>query len=143
MTFIEKCVCCWLMVFMLCICVGNNLSAESDQCKICGNWSWEKNDDLHDFTLQLYLQDSLVIGKHCYVLNSGVKMDCAAEPSDVSFKLKLPIGDSLQVNVKSFYSGQAGMVMLKLVGNKIHWQLIKTPEGEYYLPGDAFLVRAE
>lgn len=132
-----------LMILMLFSCGSNNSSAQSNECKICGNWSWEKNDDAHDFSLQLYQQDSLIIGKHCYVLNSGDKMDCAVGASDISFKIKLPVGDSVVVSLKSFYSGQTGEVRLKLVHDKVHWKLIKAPKGEYYLPKEAFLYRSK
>lgn len=132
-----------LMVLILISCGSHNSSAQSDECKICGNWIWEKNDNAHDFSLRVYQQDSLIVGRHCYVLNSGDKMDCALEASDFSFKIKLPVGDSVQVSIKSFYSGQTGVVRLKLVHDKFQWKLIKAPKGEYYLPKDAFLYRSK
>jgi len=128
----------WVAIVTYCGCA---LSLHSE-CGICGGWQWEKNDDRHDFSLQISLQDGFVVGKHCYVFDYGNKIDCASDKQDVSFKIENSGLDSIRVNIRSHYSGQQGIAVVKLKAGKLHWKLVKAPAGEYYLPKEALMIRS-
>lgn len=125
------------IIFLLNSC--NSLGQQ--ECLFCGNWKWEKNDEKRDFTLQISKQDSIIQGKHCYVLDSGNKMDCALENNDFSFKSKITNSDSIVIKIKSYYSNEIGMVSLKYFNGRIFWKLLQAPKGEYYLPREAILLK--
>ena len=107
------------------------------ECLICGEWKWEKNDEKHDFTLQILQHDSIIEGKHCYVLDAGNKMDCSTAIDDFSFKFEIPRNDSLTFKIRSYYSNEFGTASIKYLDGKIYWRLLQLPKGEYYLPREA------
>jgi len=115
--------------------------SQSQSCRICGSWRWEKNDERHDFLLEISIKDSLIFGRHCYILDSGNKMDCSMESTDASFKTQISVADSMTVIIRSYYSNQKGLVKLELKNKKLYWTLIKAPKGEYYLPKNAILLK--
>ncbi|RPH29517.1 MAG: hypothetical protein EHM93_17230 [Bacteroidales bacterium] len=116
-------------------------SSGQQKCSFCGNWKWEKNDEKHDFTLQILQKDTIVVGKHCYILNAGSKMDCSDNDNVFSFKFKPSNTDSLVLGIRSYYSNQVGQISLKYKNGKIYWKLVKAPKGEYYLPREAVLTK--
>lgn len=116
-------------------------SSGQQKCSICGDWKWEKNDETRDFTLQILQQDSIIVGKHCYILDSGNKMDCSPENDDFSFKAEIPSTDSLTFKIRSYYSNESGIVSLKYMNGKIYWKLKQLPKGEFYLPREAILIK--
>jgi hypothetical protein len=107
---------------------------------MCGEWRWDKNDDQHDFSVQISMQDGFLLGKHCYILDYGNKIDCSSE-QDISFKVPYPMTDSVQVDIRSYYSGVSGIVEVKLKSGKLYWKLIQAPKEEYYFPKEAVLVK--
>jgi hypothetical protein len=116
---------------------------KNNDCNICGEWKWEKNDEKHDFTLQIFQKDSFIYGRHCYILDYGNKMDCYLRNDDYSFKIKFSDikSDSFSIKIKSYYSKNYGIVNLKLKDKKIYWNLLIIPKGEFYLPTEAILVK--
>ena len=128
-----------LILFVLLI--FNSCNSNGQNCSICGNWKWEKNDDKRDFTLQVMKLDSIIVGKHCYIVDSGNKMDCSAQDNDYSFKSAIPNSDSLTVKIRSFYSNEVGIVSIKYYKGKIYWKLLQLPKGEFYLPREAILIK--
>jgi hypothetical protein len=116
------------------ISLSSYTSSQYSGCKICGEWRWEKNDEQHDFSVQISMQDGFLLGKHCYILDYGNKIDCSSEREDVSFKVSYRGIDSVQMNIRSCYSGTLGVAEIKLKNGKLHWKLINAPKGEYYLP---------
>lgn len=117
-----------------------NCSSQNNDCKICGSWQWEKNDDRHDFSVVIYLKDGFISGTHCYILDSGKKMDCATDSKEVSFKVINPKTDSIILSIRSYYSGKSGDVKLENRNGKLYWKLIRAPKGEYYFPKEAILI---
>lgn len=111
------------------------------ECLICGDWVWEKNDDRREFSIEIYKNDTLLYGKHCYILNSGDKMDCSVTDEDISFRTEYTNTSTIIVEINSFYLGEKGRAEIKLIGENLYWKLLKEPKGEYYLPMEAILHR--
>jgi hypothetical protein len=111
------------------------------KCLFCGNWRWEKNDEKHDFTIQILQRDTVLFGKHCYILDAGNKMDCSKNNNDFSFKFNFTTSDSIIFRIKSYYSNDSGKVCLTIKGDKLYWKLIQKPKEEYYLPREAILIK--
>lgn len=114
--------------------------SQHHECEMCGEWRWERNDEQHDFSVQISMQDGFLLGKHCYILDYGNKIDCSSE-QDISFKAPYPITDSVQVDIRSYYSGTSGIVEVKFASGKLYWKLIQAPKEEYYFPKEAVLIR--
>jgi hypothetical protein len=128
------------VVGALCFTSSFGCLSQDRDCKICGTWRWEKNDESHDFTVTIYLKDGFIMGTHCYILDSGKKMDCPTNQKDTSFKKANLKADTITLNIRSYYSGKSGDVKLELRKGKLHWKLTKAPRGEYYFPKEAVLV---
>ena len=131
------------MIFLIIfIVITTTINAQTDTCRICGNWKWEKNDAQTFFTLKIKLKNNVLFGRHCYTLNNGSKVDCASLPADTTFKIvKYSYSDSIDVDIKSSFSGNYGKAKIYLMKDKLVWELIKKPEGEYYFPEKAILIR--
>lgn len=129
-----------ILILVASIVVSSCTSSRHSECEMCGEWRWENNDDQHDFSVKISMQDGILIGKHCYIIDHGNKMDCSSE-QDVSFKVPYPMTGSAQVDIRSYYSGASGIVEVKLRSGKLYWKLIKAPEEEYYLPKEAVLIK--
>ncbi len=130
-----------LLTSIVSVAVSRCTSSQSSDCEMCGEWRWKKNDDQHDFSVQISMQDGFLLGKHCYILDYGNKIDCSSEREDVSFRVSYRGIDSVQMNIRSYYSGTLGVAEIKLKNGKLHWKLINAPEGEYYLPREAVLIK--
>lgn len=128
--------------FILLLFYFNNAKAQSDNCAICGNWKWEKNDSQTFFTLRIRYKNNMLFGKHCYTLNNGSKVDCASLPSDTTFIISdYKFSDTLIVDVTSSFSYKKGKAKIYLSNGKLFWELFKEPTGEYYFPQHAILVK--
>jgi len=129
------------LLILISVFVSSSCSSQNQHCKICGEWRWEKNSEQRDFSIQISLKDGVLTGTHCYILDSGNKMDCSSGQEDMSFKVPYSETDSMQINIRSYYSGAQGVAQLKLKNEKLYWKLVKTPKEEYYLPKEAILIK--
>lgn len=112
-----------------------------DSCNYCGEWSWEKNDEKHDFTIVINQEGEYLIGRHCYITDSGNKMDCSGDQNDISFKIKSLNSEKNTVEFTSFYRGAKGKVELRLQQGKLYWKIIEKPKDIYYIPLEATLTK--
>ena len=142
MKLINKVIIEYLFLTVFFLSCTSDIHSQSDTCSLCGNWKWEKNNDLTYFTLKIKLKKGILFGRHCYVLNKGDKVDCASMPPDTTFSInKYDFSNTLKVKVKSIFSEDYGEASITLVGEKLYWELLKKPTGEYYFPDKATLVK--
>lgn len=133
-----------LLAALLCIAACTNAQVkkqpdDGEDCALCGYWVWEENNINNQFSLQINSEDSLLVGRHCYVLNGGSKMDCSMSEEDITFTSEDSTSTELKVEVTSFYSGSTGLVRLKLIDNRLYWKILEEPKTEYYFPDEAIL----
>lgn len=96
---------------------------------------WEDTQD--NFQLDLTQQWKVIGGRHVVVAQNGSKIDS--------------IEDSIQgmvdatgatITFQSSYTDQPGTARITVIdANTIRWQITQAPEGEFYLPDEATLVR--
>ena len=129
-----------IALFSLCNPMNNKTSNE---CKMCGEWTWEKNDENHDFNLKIYTEGEYIIGKHCYITDNGNKMDCSTDKNDISFKIKNTNLSNLKVDFTSFFRGAKGIIEIQLKDNKLIWTVVQKPNDIYYLPLEAVLIKSK
>jgi hypothetical protein len=96
---------------------------------------WE--DAATGFSLDLYQDWKDIYGHHTVVAQGGNKIDT----------LEVSINGSLQgqvatVQFQSSFTTDTGTAQITYVDvNTIQWKIIDPPEGEYYLPAEATLIR--
>jgi hypothetical protein len=96
---------------------------------------WE--DAAQNFSLDLYQDWKNIWGGHIAVAQGGAKIDTR----DVSISGLLQ-GEVVNLQFKSGFSENVGRAQITYVDvNTIQWKIITPPEGEYYLPAEAALVR--
>lgn len=72
----------------------------------------------------------------------GNKIDASGdEPEQLSFKIKKPNSYSLVTKFYDYFANAHGTVKISLISGKLIWQLITPPDGEYYVPDTAILIR--
>jgi hypothetical protein len=96
---------------------------------------WE--DAANNFSLDLYQEWKNIWGMHTVVAQGGAKIDTR----DVSISGLLQ-GQVVNLQFKGGFSENVGQAQITYIDvNTIQWKIITPPEGEYYLPAEATLIR--
>lgn len=94
-------------------------------------------DAADNFTLNLHQEWKHIYGNHVVVAENGSKIDSL----DVSIDGMLH-GKTVPVTFQSSFAGDTGTAEITYVDvNTITWKIITPPDGEYYLPQSATLIR--
>ncbi|MDD5067318.1 MAG: hypothetical protein PHF84_09755 [bacterium] len=105
-----------------------------------GIWAWEKNNGSRDFSVKIINNGKYYIGTYCAVVNNGGRIDCS-ENDTPSFQFKNTQNDIITTEFKTYYTESTGKVKLTFHKNKLTWEIIKEPKGEYYCPKKAILYK--
>lgn len=98
-----------------------------------GHWV----DETTGFTLDLYQEWKNVWGQHEVVAQDGNKID--ALEASITGSLN---GKVTTVEFKSSFTEETGIAEITYIDvNTIQWKIISAPNGEYYLPAEATLLR--
>jgi hypothetical protein len=96
---------------------------------------WE--DTAANFSLDLGQDWKNIFGHHTVVAQNGSKIDSL----DISISGLLQ-GDVANVEFHSSFTDSVGTATITYIDpNTIHWNIVKPPDGEFYLPAEATLVR--
>lgn len=107
---------------------------------ISGRWIWEESSEVSTFTIDIIKEDYYVIGTYLAVAESGMKIDGDIEDTP-SFKIENFNNKEVVVTFKTYFSDSIRKVKLRFENDKLHWQIIEKPQGEYYCPDVAVLKR--
>ncbi len=111
---------------------------------ISGSWSWNSEEGRNMFTLDLIkTSENNFKGNHCSVYLHGDRIDCNDSKEDFSIVLIKKAENVFQGSIRSGFSYAAGNVQLQYLPqeNTMLFSLKTAPEGEYYMPIEARLVR--
>jgi hypothetical protein len=117
-------------------------SADNDM-DLTGKWVWEKNSKEAKFSVFILKDNNSYIGNYCAVALSGAKIDCNVYDDFPSFKIEKAQGNEFIVVFKTYFSEVTGKVKIRIEGNKMYWQVVEQPKGEYYCPDVAVLKRTD
>jgi len=96
---------------------------------------WE--DPTTGFTLDLYQDWKTIYGMHTMMADGGNKTDSL----DTSINGKLH-GNVADVQFQSSFTSDVGTAQLTYLDvSTMEWKIIDPPDGEYYLPAEATLIR--
>ncbi len=96
---------------------------------------WEDTQD--NFQLDLTQQWKVIGGRHVVVAQNGGKIDSIED----SIRGMVD-ATGATITFQSSYTDQPGTARITVIdANTIHWQITQAPEGEFYLPDEATLVR--
>jgi hypothetical protein len=131
-----------ILILLLSYCISKtNDNQKVNQNDLTGNWTWEKNDSKHDFTLRISKEGNFLVGRHCYIIGNGDVMDCSVSKPEISFKVNDVGLSKYEVEIISFYRGAKGIVSIQLIGKKMIWKIVKKPNDVFYLPLEATLIK--
>lgn len=82
-------------------------------------------------------------GNHCSVYLHGNRIDCSDNKEEFSIVLIRKAENIFQGSIRSGYSSAIGNVQLQYLpeDNTMLFSLKTAPEGEYYMPVEARLIR--
>lgn len=108
-----------------------------------GNWivesSFNKNDDT--FSLHLFKnKNGLLEGYYCAITKNGSKIDCTSD-KEINIRTIKNENNFVIVLFESFFGAKNGEAKITLENDKIHWEILKNPTGEFYCPNNAYLVK--
>jgi hypothetical protein len=114
----------------------------SEQLKIFSG-SWTYSDKSSQFNLSLNQKGKAVIGSHCSIMRNGNRIDCSEESTDsITVRGILVNPNTATVEFKSTYADKIGKANItRLNRTKIKWEIIKEPDGEYYIPKNIILSK--
>lgn len=108
--------------------------------KVSGNWEWEKDSEVSAFSVIIEQMGGHYIGRYIAVAHGGEHIDARLEDDDPSFNIEKP--DNGAVIVYFITSGGAiGKVKLRFLNDKLYWDIVEEPDGIYYCPQSAVLLR--
>lgn len=103
---------------------------------------WKSTTTTSEFTLSLNQVSNKLTGSHCSVQQSGNKVDCGLDESDVSISGIIDDSAIVTVEFKSFFGVSVGKATIqKLTSNTVEWNIIQKPHGEFYIPMKAVLTK--
>lgn len=111
---------------------------------ISGSWSWNSEEGSNMFTLDLIkTSENNFRGNHCSVYLHGDRIDCNDSKEDFSIVLIKKAENIFQGSIRSGFSYAVGNVQLQYLPeeNTMLFSLKTAPEGEYYMPIEARLIR--
>jgi len=128
-----------LLLFLISI-FSNSIYAQD----ISGSWSWNSEEGSNMFTLDLIkTSENNFRGNHCSVYLHGDRIDCNDSKEDFSIVLIKKAENIFQGSIRSGFSYAVGNVQLQYLPeeNTMLFSLKTAPEGEYYMPIEARLIR--
>ena len=124
--------------------VMRNIEYAKQLINLSGTWYWNSTNEKNSFELYLSHTDpSTLEGYHCSTFYDGNKIDCVEDTEECSLNLT-KIGQNIyQGTIKSGFSSTIGTVKLTYdpIHDRIHFELLTEPEGEYYIPEDVYLKK--
>lgn len=107
-----------------------------------GHWEALGHPDGIDFDLHLQQRGAKISGHHMAVNSDGTRIDGyeTNEPPSVDGEIKSG-GNEVELQFHSSFATTPGKAKIKLRGKRLIWTVTSPPEGNYYLPGEAVLVR--
>lgn len=107
-----------------------------------GHWEALGHPDGIDFDLRLQQRGAKISGHHMAVNADGTRIDGyeTNEPPSVDGEIKSG-GKEVELQFHSSFATTPGKAKIKLRGKRLIWTVTSPPEGNYYLPGEAVLVR--
>lgn len=106
-----------------------------------GHYEWEENSEIETFSVDIILNDNIYEGSYCAVAESGNKIDCGIEEDNPSFIFLESNENQFTVNFTTNYDLSNGKVTLELRGGKLYWKIVEQPEGLYFCPEEAILIK--
>ncbi|WP_419812801.1 hypothetical protein [Bacterioplanoides sp.] len=100
-------------------------------------WVWQGNTSEHTFSITLSKSENGYSGTYCAIGMAGRRTDCSANSAE-TFSTALS-GEIFEF--KTNYSRALGTASITLIGEELHWEIIKAPNGEHYAPKEALLKR--
>ncbi|HUS00725.1 MAG TPA: hypothetical protein VMY77_03315 [Chitinophagaceae bacterium] len=99
-----------------------------------GNWSY--SDKNSEFNLFLNQKGKSIIGSHCSIMRNGNRIDCAEDSTDsITITGSIVNPNTATVEFRSTFSDKIGKAKItRSSRTKIKWEIIKEPNGEYYIP---------
>lgn len=116
----------------------------SEAQDISGSWSWNSKEGGDMFTLDLIkAAEDNFRGNHCSVYLHGDRIDCSDSKDEFSIVLIRKAENIFQGSIRSGYSSAIGNVQLQYLPleNTMLFTLRTAPDGEYYMPVEARLIR--
>ena len=150
----------WILVLvLLCFACSQQKKPEGDTAKLLtkdsadqavsltGHWVWEENSKEATFSVTIMKEGNAYIGRYCAVALSGNRIDCNdegfPESNYPSFIIKNLPGNEFTVNFKTYYSESTGKVKIRIEGEKMYWEVVEKPKGQYFCPDVAVLKRTK
>ena len=106
-----------------------------------GVWDMEETGGL-SFGLELSQDGNELSGHHCGITDNADRVDCSLAGEDAPSITGSIQGNVAKVRFTSAYSGQIGMAKLTLSNDSLLWEITAYPNGEYYLPDQAVLIKS-
>ncbi|WP_250253334.1 hypothetical protein [Chryseobacterium sp. Marseille-Q3244] len=103
-------------------------------------WRWRSEDKSQEFTIKIQriTKDSL-FAQYCAVYNNGQKLDCDFEQNTNIKAIFNKDKNAYVGEFHSFFNSGKGTCLIKIIDKNLNWEIIKTPDGEYYAPTKCIL----
>lgn len=106
-----------------------------------GQWDWDEAPSSRAFSLKLIQNGTILSGQYCAVAGNGNRVDCDDEEIQNITGSIDNSGKSAAIDFYSFFDARGGKASLSLKNNHLVWLIIKNPQGEFYAPQKAILMR--
>jgi hypothetical protein len=124
-----------MRIFISLIILAISLQSYADD--FSGLWVWDENNGKHTFSIRTEKEGERLVGSYCAVGMSGSRIDCSPNSSK-----KFPINfNGSDFEFTTNYSGKVGVAKITLIKEKLHWVIVKQPNGEHYAPKKAILSK--
>lgn len=115
---------------LILMCFSATASAEN----LSGQWLWDENNDSQHFSIAISISDNAYVATYCAIGVSVTKIDCGKENA-FTFEL------NKSFNFTTHFERTEGRARLTLADNKLIWSIMTKPNGEYYAPLTASLIK--
>jgi hypothetical protein len=103
---------------------------------------WSSVSDTISLDLTLSQNGDSITGYHCSVTANANRIDCSTDGNVFGITLRGTIkGNSINVTFMSTYSMKTGEAVITKKGKYLIWKITKAPDGEFYIPMEATLIK--
>lgn len=117
------------------------LAASKNESSFEGEWIWKKNSENMMFFLRIKKKNEIYCGYYCAVALEGKKIDCYESDETPSFKFEDKGKKAITIKFKTHHSDSKTILKIKLKNNNLLWRIIKKPQGEYFFPLKAEMIK--
>lgn len=102
-----------------------------------GTWCWDNDSKYSTFSITINKKLNMYYGGYFAVAYGGEHID----DNEHAFSFKITDEHIIKTKIRTGIRNAIGIIQLTINNDKLEWEILKNPKGEFYVPEKAILHR--